>query len=232
MSEIEERTSAAIAELRREWSPPGGVEDRMLADFHARIGGPPDGGGDPGELPGGDGGVASGGGSWLYAAKIVLAIGGLTATGVGGVALVAKLARDPDRDAAPRVERSPVVEVDAPPGPPMPEEQPVSVVVEPSLPESPPPSVASESKPPVRVASRKPTSVDLAAELALIRRARAAKPEQALELRADHARSFPAGALSSEREALRAAALCELDRLDEARRTIDRFLADDPGPAE
>ena len=70
----------------------------------------------------------------------------------------------------------------------------------------------------------------LAAELALIQRARTAEPAQALLLLERHALDFPKGALSSEREALRAVAACTLDQLHDARAAVERLSALDPGP--
>jgi hypothetical protein len=215
MSEMDQRTSNAIAQLRHEWGPPSGVEDRMLADFHARLE-PPEGGG--------DGGLASTTGQALYVVKIVAAVAGLAAAGLGGVALVAKLVRGPE----PRTPaREHVAVIEASPEPSraeQPLDPPVEQPVELESPAEPPPPDT------VRPRARPESQLDVAAELALIRQARVAKPEQALELLEQHEREFPSGALANEREALRAAASCTLGRLDDARAAIDRLSAQKPGP--
>jgi hypothetical protein len=242
MSEMDHRTSNAIAEqsvrraaadLRAEWSPPSGAEERMLADFHARLG-PPDGGGDGGELAGGDGGASSAAtaGQGVYFAKIVGAVAGLTAAGLGGLVIAAKLvgtheAPEPPRERAAVIaieDREPLAE------PSVERDEAASPILEdapePELESAP---IASVSPKRDKLA-RESQQVDLAAELALIQRARTAEPEQALALLDRHAREFSKGALSSEREALRAVASCKLDRLDDARAAIERLSALDPGP--
>ena len=236
MSEIDQRTSNAIAQLRDAWSPPNGSEDRMLADFHARLGPSGDGGdgGDGGELPGG-----GAGGQWIYVAKIVGAVVGLTAAGLGGLAVAAKLVRTLDRPEPPR-ERAAVIatnEIDrelerglepsVEPSSDLDAAAPTSVEQSPSEPEL---EAATASAPPKPKVARESQQVDLAAELALIQAARAAESEQALVLLERHAREFPNGALSSEREALRAVASCTLDRLDDARVAVERLSALEPGP--
>lgn len=226
MSEIDQHTSDAIARLRDEWSPPDGAEDRMLADFHARLGGPPDGG----DAPAGDGGSGSVGaaGHGLYVAKIILAVAGLTAVGLGGVIVAAKLMRAVERE-PPTLREQPVataVSDEVEPVEPTPVEtiEPEPIAAAPL--DAPPSAPVAQPKPRARAESK----VDLAAELALLREARTAKPEQALALLDRHAREFPTGALTSEREALRAVALCTLDRLADAQAAVDRLVALDPGP--
>jgi hypothetical protein len=235
MSEFDQRKSNAIAQLRAEWSPPSGVDDRMLADFHARLG--PPNGGDGAELPGADPGVSSGSaaGQWVFLAKVVGAVAGLTAAGLGGLVVAAKLARTLDPPESPR-ERSAVIATNQPEsGPesgPEPERTSAPSIVE-SSPSEPMPeleSMAITSAPPKPRVARELQQIDLAAELALIERARAAEPEQALLLLELHARDFPKGGLSSEREALRAVASCTLDQLDDARAAVERLSALDPGP--
>lgn len=231
MSEIDQRTSNAIARLRHEWSPPSGSEDRMLADFHARLGPPDDGGGGGGD-GGGDGGVSSAAapGQWVYVAKLVGAVAGLTAAGLGGLVIAAKLARTLDPPEPPR-ERAAVIATDHL-EPSIEPEAAVPSSVEPS-PSEPSPVLESTpiaSAPPKQKLARESQQVDLAAELALIQQARAAEPEPALLLLERHAREFPKGALSSEREALRAVASCTLDRLDDASAALERLSALEPGP--
>jgi hypothetical protein len=61
------------------------------------------------------------------------------------------------------------------------------------------------------------------AELSLLRRAhearRAGQPERALELAREHAKKYPHSQLWAERETLRVLALCDLGRVDAARRS-------------
>lgn len=69
----------------------------------------------------------------------------------------------------------------------------------------------------------------LAAELALVEAATAAlengQPTRALDLAREHARRFPAGALAPERERVAIAALCDLGRVEAAKRRAERFYA-------
>lgn len=75
-----------------------------------------------------------------------------------------------------------------------------------------------------------PAQPDVKAETALLSAARAhlrtGASTEALQLLADHERTFPAGILTIERHRLRIDALCDLDRIDEARaavRALDRI---------
>jgi hypothetical protein len=72
----------------------------------------------------------------------------------------------------------------------------------------------------------------LDAELALIRRARAAlndgRPEEALAALDEHASRFPSGVLAEDRAAQRILALCALARPDAAREEGQRFFLDYP----
>ncbi|HLT40208.1 MAG TPA: hypothetical protein VK034_28205 [Enhygromyxa sp.] len=228
MSEIDRRTSNAIAHLRTEWSPPEGAEDRMLADFHARLGGPPPG---AGELGSGSVGAA---GHGLYVAKIILAIAGLTGAGLGGLVVVAKLVGPAAQQPAPPRELS--VASGAGEVEPEPELEPSASESIDTIESEPAPVAASTldapSSPVLRSSRRAPaeSKIDLAAELALIQQARAARPEQALALLDRHAREFSDGAMASEREALRAVNACTLDRLADARAAVDRLVALEPGP--
>lgn len=75
----------------------------------------------------------------------------------------------------------------------------------------------------------------LAEENRLLARARAAlidaKPEQALARLDEHARRFPDGVLSEERQALRAVALCEAGRDTDGDAAANAFLRDHPHAA-
>jgi hypothetical protein len=72
----------------------------------------------------------------------------------------------------------------------------------------------------------------LDAELALVRRARAAlndgRPEEALAALDEHASRFPSGVLAEDRAAQRVLALCALGRPDAAREEGQRFFLDYP----
>lgn len=74
---------------------------------------------------------------------------------------------------------------------------------------------------------------DLAAEVALMRQARAAldrgDPDAALRVLAEHAQDFAAGQMKEDRLRLRIEALCALGRRDRARAEADAFLRDHPG---
>jgi hypothetical protein len=78
-------------------------------------------------------------------------------------------------------------------------------------------------------AARAAREADIGAELALIEAAQQSlqrtQPSRALGQLEQHARSYPRGLLASEREALRAIALCEAGRGAEGRKVRDLFLA-------
>jgi len=96
-----------------------------------------------------------------------------------------------------------------------------------------PPFVAPEPEPNViakRRSVRTPTPQEsYAVELGLLRRAQVAYASQdfsaALVLVAEHARRFPGGRLSEEREALRVRSLVGSGRVDDARRAVTAFAA-------
>lgn len=75
----------------------------------------------------------------------------------------------------------------------------------------------------------------LAEESRLLKQARSAlvdaQPEQALARLAEHARRFPAGVLTEEREALRAVALCEAGREADGDAAAQAFLREHPQAA-
>jgi hypothetical protein len=99
-------------------------------------------------------------------------------------------------------------------------------------------ALASTAAPPApgEVRAEEPRAPVLApgldAELALMRRARAAlvegRAEDALAALDEHSRRFPGGALAEERAMQRVAALCLLGRADAAREEGQRFVADHP----
>ncbi|TAK25089.1 MAG: hypothetical protein EPO40_23175 [Myxococcaceae bacterium] len=124
---------------------------------------------------------------------------------------------------------------------PSPRTRPVPVVVAPLAPTA-PPVVAAPSPPviaapapaptvPVAVAPREERD-DLPAELRWIERAQTAlaanDPAAAQAALRGHARAFPRGHLSEEREALAVQVLCASGRADEARRAAAAFIARHP----
>ena len=104
-----------------------------------------------------------------------------------------------------------------------------------TLPSTEEPSAPSASaSPPKRAPSPTPVHSDPEAELRLIREAQAAlgsNPARALSLAAEHARDFPRGVLSQEREVVSIDALNRLGRTTEARARAERFRKSNPGSA-
>jgi hypothetical protein len=152
-----------------------------------------------------------------YFAKIALATATLTAGGLIAIRLVAvgvhALRDDP-----------------VPPADPVAEVQPQAPVVEPEpAPLDPPPPAVdvrgAAEPPPTRTRNmRAPTSeADIAAELELLRRARAASsPAAVIDILDEHARRFPSGSLADERDALWSISSCEAGQVAEARtRALD-----------
>ncbi len=96
-----------------------------------------------------------------------------------------------------------------------------------------PPPSASEAPPPVAAvlpsaeraapSPARPTADGLSAEISLLRRAHEARrlgqPERALELAREHAKKYPHSQMWAERETLRVLSLCDLGRVDAARRS-------------
>jgi hypothetical protein len=111
---------------------------------------------------------------------------------------------------------------------PAPEEAPVPSDT-PAVDESPvapavddPPVPEDTSKP----AARRPvrTADAVAAEVALLRRAKLSEPNSRLALLKEHARRFPAGLLTAERELLVIETRCELNEVEHARVLAERFM--------
>ncbi len=108
-------------------------------------------------------------------------------------------------------------------GPEAPSAEPVSepmAPAAPSLPTAPERSGASPTE-----SSRR--GVEIRQEVALLSKAQSAlsrgRPQEALEALAEHARSFPRGALTEERSATRARTLCALGRRQEAEAELLRI---------
>lgn len=100
---------------------------------------------------------------------------------------------------------------------------------DPSTPEPSPSTTARPRRPPA-AQPRPPAS--LATELALLQRAqqawRAKNPTQALRVLKSHRQRFPASQLQVERDALRVLCLCEVGRVQPARRLARRLLQTAP----
>lgn len=126
---------------------------------------------------------------------------------------------------------------------PSPRPRPVPVVVAPLAPTAPPVIAAPAPSPPVIEAPAPPPTApvavapreerdDLPAELRWIERAQTAlaanDPAAAQAALRGHARAFPRGHLSEEREALAVQVLCASGRADEARRAAAVFVARHP----
>ncbi len=215
MREHSDEIDRAAAGLRASRSPPPEVEARVFAALELRLAGP---------APGGGGGDGGGGAAPVDAAWLAKVVGATAAMTTGGLALVRAgalvlgVASGPNEPS--RVETvEPARALDQRDR----EQRRASNVVMHTSPPEPEPTRMHEPEPRVRVGpastrARIDDASEIEAELALIREARArSDPDQALELLDEHARRFSKGALLDEREALRAIALCKLDRLAEAR---------------
>jgi hypothetical protein len=236
MTQLDPRIQSALGRSRASHSPPAGCEDDMLAQFHARLGGPGNGGeGGEGMGNGGVGGAMpsyTAGAQLVYGLQIAAAIVGLTTAGLGGLWLGGKAMRATDApdqvsvdgrvDARPELETEPPMHPEAK----LPDTQPTTRI---AAPEAAPLSRPSPTRPVPATSTPTKSATTLAAELQLIHAARNAPPLQALELIDRHAEQFPDGEFRHEREGLRVIALCELGRLDEARRASEGFLARSPG---
>jgi hypothetical protein len=227
MAQLDERTRRDLARMRDRGAPSEAAKQRMFAALEAQLG--PDGGGnddgsgaDPGWELVGDGGASSLG----WAAKVVGATVGLAAGGLVAIRVGVELVRA--LTAAPELE------------PPPEHTQPVVIAPderEAVVPEAAPEAELAELAPPgkrrtVAVPSQRPHEDTLAAELALLEAAHAARdPAAALVELERHLDQFPDGELADERELLRVQTLCRLDRLVDARTLAERFLLEHPSSA-
>jgi hypothetical protein len=191
-----------LLEAEKRVVPPAGARERVLAASLARIGTK----GGPGNGGGGEGGAGGAGARALGGSLRAWPLIGAFAAGVVSTAIVFSLRSGGpaekivyvDRPSAPSASAS----VQAPD-----EREPPAPVIEPS---------AEAPRPPSSRASD-----HIAAERALLDVARGAvasgDPDHALAALDRHAREFPHGALSEEREALAVKALVMKGRYDEAR---------------
>jgi hypothetical protein len=239
MAELDERTRRYVDRLRDRGAPSDAAKQRMYANLEAQLGG---GGGDddpsgdpPSELPHGSG---AGNGAWL--AKVVGATAGLTAGGLVGLRLGVELVRaltsapqiDTQRDDPPEqpvalasaLDRDEVELATLEPAPP-------DEAIEPSRPTSRHQLVDDREAAP-RAAGPSVSGSTLAAELALLEAAHAARDPAAALLELDrHLAQFPRGELADERELLRVETLCRLGRQADAHALAERFLLERPGSA-
>lgn len=229
---IEARMTRSVELLRARREPRVGAEDRILAQLEATVGGTPDGGGEGGAGPQAGAGSGGAGAGPLYAAKIVLATATLTALGLGALRLGAVLL-GPSPAASP----PPSARAEAPPSASEPAKAPVdaSPPSEPVADEPEPPPAEVQPKAKAKASADPPTSPEdpgtpadadaVAAELALIEAARAAKgPRAVIEQLEAHAREFPEGLLVDERELLWTLADCERGQLDAATTRARSFI--------
>lgn len=201
-------------------------------------GGGPEGGGS--SAGGGSGGAGSAASSPVVAAlktPFALALAGAVVAGVAVVAMRAASAPPPAEPPPPATSLAapPTSALVPPPPVPRPAEEPAPSEEEPGaardLPEAPPaaPAVLKRAR---GAASASPAAEDtLAAESALVGRARAtldASPGEALALLEDHARRFPRGELAAERDFLKIKALRRLGRADEARQHARTYATKHP----
>jgi hypothetical protein len=232
MVELDDRLLRDLARLQQRSGPPPGAEQRVRAALGAALG-PDLGGGDDGGSALGDGGstfgelgklgsAGLGGGSSKLALVVKVMAATAAVTGVG--VLIVNLGLMPTQQAgqaakAPVDVAAPKPSSDAPHStehPPLTSEAPILVT----------PLV----EPPIRV--QRPTAHDedpLEAEVALLEQARDTDdPTARLQLLEQHHQRFHAGLFAAERESLRIATLCELDRLDAARQAAEEFLLAHP----
>lgn len=155
----------------------------------------------------------------------------VAATAIGLVALagVAFLALRPAPD-APAKETRPAPQLPAA-EPPVETRQAVPAAEPEQV--APQPDPAPTPAPPPAASSRSPDV--LAREVALLSRAtrelRAGRAAAAVKILDEHQRRFPTGALSEERRAARAQALCQLGRVDEGRAELARLAPRSPAAA-
>ena len=223
MNELDARARAVLESFRRASSPTVARREAGLAAVEARIGAESDADEDE---P-----VVAARSSTIFhvrSAAIAVAIAAGVLLAIRTVAFgVASFTADdaPARDAAsdtPQPEPAPAIV--EPSVPPEVHVAPAPLVFVEPAPSAPP---AASTASPTRPSARARTEDDLVAEVTLLL---AAKEERdaaaALVLLDRHAREFPQGSLSRERDVLRAERLCTLGRSADARALADRFLDD------
>lgn len=220
MVELDDRLLRDLARLRERSGPPAGAEQRVRAALDAAIdsdggGGGCDGGG--GDGGGGLGGAGLGGGGKLaLAGKLIAATAAVTAVGLVLVNLSTTPERPTGTAATPEVSATTAGPLHTAPRPAPGPEPPIVVEAAPR-----------PAKPQKRPSE--PKEDLLAAEVTLLEQARATDDLEArLELLEQHRNRFEHGVLGAERESLWITTLCELGRLDAARRAAEQFLLAHP----
>lgn len=214
--------AALLDAARREPAPPDAARQRVhamiLATVLPPLPGPGHDGGGAGPIIGGAGGAAAGGAGTGGAAAGGAAIGGAALAPATKLALVAAVSTAMGvgagvfylNQSAPVTPVEPAAVVEPAPPPPRP-----PVVVAPT-----PASQPAELPPPKPLIAPRPIADTLAAEQALLERARTAlKVEDAaaaLTLLNEHGASYPRGRLVEEREALRVLTLFKAESVDAA----------------
>jgi hypothetical protein len=218
---LDPRFARLLRHERARPDPSESTKTRVSARVHATLGIPlaatPDA---PPRAPSGEGTTAAGAGIGTFAGTAFLS---LLLAG-GAVAFFAS--RAPWHPPVPAATRAVAMATEAQPAPLL----PASAV--PSMPSDPPGFEAASSRPrSVRASS--PVVYDLAAERRLLEHARADllrhDADAALIAVGEHARRFPRGVLSEERDALRVEALVSAARYDDARAAGATFRATHPG---
>jgi hypothetical protein len=164
--------------------------------------------------------------------KLLFVVGAVAAVGVGTVTYIDSQPRHAPLDArAPSVPASiassayvkPTSAAPAPSEPAVAPAPSASASADPVKPEPPAPRATAPASAPDPA-----PAASVERELALVREAHAAlqagDAARALVLLDEHARRYPSGALSEEREAARVLVLCALGRTGEARVAAERFL--------
>lgn len=233
MLELDERTRRDLDQMRTRQAPSAAAKQRMYAALELQLGSGPDGGDLDGDASGGSGdvGLATSKVGLGYAAKVVGATLALTVVGLVGVRGAVLGARAlGDRPSTEHPSPSEPTAVSAPQQPnlaPPPPAEPSTLEAEAGAPEAPAPT--PRKRQPASKATSEPSANSLAAEMALLEQANAARDlESKLTLLDRHADRFANGQLADEREVLRIETLCELDELERAGAVARRFLAKRP----
>jgi hypothetical protein len=216
MTGLTPKARSLVQAGRSAFRPTAGDRERIEAALRTQLG--------PGALPLDAGGTGlSGSAGWHTVARVALGV-----CVIGGAAFLAL--RPGASTPVPRAGRSThlLAASPAPMASNTPEPTPSAApTVETSAP------AAASSKVPVSPAPHRPDR--LAQEVALLSRAtaelRAGHADQALKALDEHQRRFPSGALSEDRRAAKAEALCSLGRVNEGRAELAHLAPQSPAAA-
>ncbi len=223
MSKASDLARSVLAAAQRYDSPDPGIESRVWAAVEQRVDA-----GDPGPAIADSTGSAVGSHSagWLTPLRVLGLVGAL---GIGA-GVVGLMRGEPEPEA-------PVVPVASPPVAALaePDVEPIATPATAPVPPAPrsEPALAVEAEQPrVRKATRDVDPQDsLAAEVELVRRARAAanagRHAEALSVLQEHHRRFPRGELARERDMSRLRAYCALGKHADAKKLAGSMLARD-----